>query len=350
MINKTNDNDRKNELINKYYDVNEEEKTMTLYYSFNDVSELYENYTPTDENNLFSNEVIDKISDSIEIVPLTYKAKIIFEVEDINENQSKKVLESFNDSIELSLYFARAKRQKRQLSAALLILVGITLIFILTVLKSTGVLENELQKDVGTEVVDIMAWVFIWEATTLLFLEKPKEFRHSFQMKNRVKEIVIIDKKTSKILVNEESTSIFKDLVNETKVKRFGKVTLLGSSIGFIFLVFYNFYAAFIEVGNIIKTEGGSPSYIVTAIIAYIIAIGICLLAGISGIHKYLDKHTKISKFSMVYSIFLGIIIIINIIAYVKGEYSLGVFGFICSFIIQLMYVVGCLIDKFVKE
>ncbi len=350
MINKLNDNDRKNELIHKYYDINEEDKTLNLYYSFNDVSELYDNYYPNEENNIFSNEVIDKISDSIEIVPLTYKVKIIFEVENINENQSKKVLESFNDSIELSLYFARVKRQKRQLFAAILILIGITLIFILTILKSTGVLENELQKDVGSEVVDIMAWVFIWEATTLLFLEKPKEFKHSFQMKNRVKEIQIIDKNTSKVLVNEESSSIFKDLMNETKIKRFGKVTLLGSSIGFIFLVFYNFYASIVSIASFANSSEFNVATLIALIIGYIIAIGVNLLAGVSGLHKYLDKKTKISKFAAIYSVFLIITIIADIISYAQGKTELGVFGFICSIIIQVLYVTGCLIDKFVKE
>ncbi len=350
MINRTNDNDRKDELIKKYYDVNEEDKTMALYYSFDDVSDFYENYTPSDENNLFSSEVIDKISDSIEMMPLTYKAKIIFEVENIDEVKSKKVLESFNDSIELSLYFARVKRQKRQLSAAILILVGITLIFILTILKSTGVFQSELQKDIGSEVFDIMAWVFIWEATTLLFLEKPKEFKQSFQMKNRVKEIIIIDKKTSKVLVQEESVSIFKDLVTETRIKRFAKVTLLGSSIGFIFLVFYNIYAGFIEIGAMINEGTSSAGAITVNIIACIISICIFLLAGISGIHKYLDKQTKVSKFSFIYSILIVIIIIIDIVTYIQGQRSVGVFGFICSFVIQLLYAVGCIIDKFVKE
>ena len=347
---KTNDNDRKNELIKKYYDMDEEGKVLYLYYDFNHVSELYDNYSPKEKNNLFSSEVTEKISNSIDNVPLNYKVKIIFEVDDITKEEAKKLVESFNDSIELSLYFARGVKQKRQLSAALLILVGITLIFLLTVLKSTGVLENELQKDVGTEVVDIIAWVFIWEATTLLFLERPKEYKYSFQMKNRVSEIEVIEKRSEEQLIKEESKSIFKDLINETKVKRFAKVSLLGSSIGFIFLIFYTTYTFISELSIYVKGDEVYASHIISLIIAYIIVISINLLAGISGVHKYLDKKTRVAKFSSFYSIFLFIIIVIDIISYSMGNNHIGVFGFICSFIIQLLYVTGCMIDYFVKE
>lgn len=347
---KTNDNDRKNELINKYYDMDEEGKVLYLYYDFNHVSELYDNYSPKEKNNLFSSAVTEKISNSIDNIPLNYKVKIVFEVDAITKDEAKKLVESFNDSIELSLYFARGVKQKRQLSAALLILVGITLIFILTVLKSTGVLENELQKDVGTEVVDIVAWVFIWEATTLLFLERPKEYKYSFQMKNRVSEIEVIEKTSQEQLIKEESKSIFKDLINETKIKRFAKVSLLGSSIGFIFLVFYNSYSFIADLNNYLKGDEISAKNVITIIIAYLIVVTVNLLAGISGVHKYLDKKTKVAKFSTIYSIFLFIIIVIDIVSYCMGNNHMGVFGFICSFIIQLLYVTGCMIDYFVKE
>ncbi len=347
---KTNDNDRKNELIKKYYDMDEEGKVLYLYYDFNHISELYDNYSPKEKNNLFCSDVTEKISNSIDNIPLNYKVKIIFEVDAITKDEAKKLVESFNDSIELSLYFARGVKQKRQLSAALLILVGITLIFILTVLKSTGVLENELQKDVGTEVVDIVAWVFIWEATTLLFLERPKEYKYSFQMKNRVSEIEVIEKTSQEQLIKEESKSIFKDLINETKIKRFAKVSLLGSSIGFIFLVFYNSYAFIADLNNYLKGDEISTKNVITIIIAYLIVVTVNLLAGISGVHKYLDKKTKVAKFSTIYSIFLFIIIVIDIVSYCMGNNHMGVFGFICSFIIQLLYVTGCMIDYFVKE
>ena len=104
---KTNDNDRKNELIKKYYDMDEEGKVLYLYYDFNHVSELYDNYSPKEKNNLFSSEVTEKISNSIDNVPLNYKVKIIFEVDDITKEEAIILVYSFNDSIELSLYLAR---------------------------------------------------------------------------------------------------------------------------------------------------------------------------------------------------------------------------------------------------
>lgn len=334
------ENDRQLELLEKYYNVDRENKTIYLNLYFDVVSEVLEKNIGNNKIYRLKNDVLELINEAILNTPPIYKIKLNLKIDDYEGYDPHKVIEAFNDTLELNQYKARRNRTFKELSSSILILVGILLLFLMAIGKNYEWFGGGVKEDIIVEVIDITAWVFVWEAVTLIFLQINSETKFTISVKKRVKKISMLDKENN-VLATESGDDIFGKREDESRLKRIGKYLILISSIAFVVLGVYKTYLSFTSVDSDLP----NCVTITVAIIDLIIDIFAC----IGGIFVFLNKNNKLTKFVGVYSfILLTLFLITLIISIVDNDVKL-IIGNSASFLFSLFYITGYFINKYRK-
>lgn len=339
------ENKRQIELLEKYYNIDNENKIISIDLHYQKVSDIL----LTNEGNinypLFKNEIIETVNNAIKRTPRDFKINIVFDIEDYENYNPKQIIESFNDTLELGQYSARRSKQTKNLIAAILILIGIILLFFMIIGNNNNWFKEGIKSDIISEVIDIAAWVFIWEAVTMLFLEQPEQNKLALLIRRKVVQITMLKSGIKEPLYVENTNSIFNNWEDESKIKKFGRNCLLISSSSFLFLAIFNIYNLF---SILLKNDLSTPKIIISVIVT-IISCVISILAGLGGIFKYIGKKNILANFVQPYAIFLIIIIIINIVINSIYFNYVGLISIIPSFIINVLYIIGYKIEKHIK-
>lgn len=339
------ENKRQIELLEKYYNIDNENKIISIDLHYQKVSDIL----LTNEGNinyfLFKNEIIETVNNAIKRTPRDFKINIVFDIEDYENYNPKQIIESFNDTLELGQYSARRGKQLKNLIASILILVGIILLFFMIIGKNNNWFEEGIKSDIISEVIDIAAWVFIWEAVTMIFLEQPEQNKFALKIRRKVVQITMLKKGNNEPLYLENTNSIFNNWEGESKIKSVGRNCLLISSSAYLFLALFDIYS----LCKYLLANDLTIFTIATLIIFTIISSGVSILAGLGGLFKYIGKKNVLANFVRPYAIFLSIIIIINIIINSIDFNYFGLLSIIPSFLINILYIIGYRIDKDIK-
>lgn len=339
------ENKRQIELLEKYYVVDNDKKIINIDLHYPKSSDILLNNEGNINCPLFKNEILETINNSIERTPKDYKVNIIFDIEDYENYKPKQIIESFNDTLELGQYSARRGKQLKNLIASILILVGIILLFFMIIGKNNNWFEEGIKSDIISEVIDIAAWVFIWEAVTMIFLEQPEQNKFALKIRRKVVQITMLKKGNNEPLYLENTNSIFNNWEGESKIKSVGRNCLLISSSAYLFLALFDIYS----LCKYLLANDLTIFTIATLIIFTIISSGVSILAGLGGLFKYIGKKNILANFVRPYAIFLSIIIIINIIINSIDFNYFGLLSIIPSFLINILYIIGYRIDKDIK-
>ena len=337
-------NTRQNELLKKYYDLNSEQKIIDISLHYDRASDILDKSIGNPLHPQFKDEVLQKINSTILNTKQGYKLAINFEINDYENYTPKNIIESFNDTLELKQYASRKKRQVKELISSILILIGTLLLLLMAIVKQKNIIVDETNNEIVCEIIDIIAWVFIWEAATMLFLEHSEQTIFALQIRKRVTSISFYKKGEIIPLEKEPSPQIFCKWDNEGKIKRIGKYFTLISSVSFIFFAFYSIYLVHQNIKN-----NQIPNNLIIITLLFIFSFLIPLLAGAGGIAMYLDKTEKIRNFVGIYTIFMTILIIIGIISSIIRNNSHSIFSSVSSLIIHIFYILGFLIEKYDK-
>lgn len=338
------ENSRQNELLAKYYDLDENSKLINVFLHYEKASDILDINVGNPNYPKFQDEVLDKINSIIENSKPGYKVQINFEIEDYEDYTPRNIIDSFNDTLEMKQYSSRRKRQFKELTASILVLIGTLLLLLMAVINKENFITNETNAEIFSEIVDIVAWVFIWEAASMLFLEHSEQAKFALIIRKKVSKIGLYQKNNQIPLAVENSSQIFKKWENEGRIKRLGKYCTLISSFAFIFLAFYSIYSTYL----ILKANPDITSIIVYSLVL-IFSFTIPLLAGLGGIAMFLGRNSKIRKVVGVYAYFLTIMIIIGIVSSILNNDLATIISSIFSLIIDIFYVLGYVVEKYVK-
>lgn len=340
------DNERQLILLKKYYQVDEENKIVTINVYYDKASDFLNTSIGNVDNPIIRDDALENVNSIIQSIPVVYKVKINFDIKDYENYDPKNIIQSFNDTLELNQYTSRRLRQRKNLIAATLILVGVILLCFMVIGKNKTWFGEGIKAEVISETINIAAWVFVWEAVSMLFLEKSEQKIFALRIRTRVSEIIMLENSSNKILACESSESIFGKWDNESKLKRYSKMATLVSSMVLIFTAFYTTYD--LISGLTLDLISNFLSWI--AVIIYIISIIAYLLAGIAGIRRYVGKTGGISKMMGVYVVILLFNYVIMIINFISAPSFSIILSSIGSLIINFLYISGYFIDKYYKR
>lgn len=333
--------ERQLELIKKYYDVDIDNKIINITLHYDKVSDILDVTASNKKSPLFLHEPLEKINNLISNAPFGYKLAINFEIDDYEGYDPKNIISSFNDTLELSQYAARKHRQFKQLLSATLVLIGVLLLLFMVVSKNLMWFGNDIKAEIINEVINITAWVFVWEAVTLLFLEHSEEVKFALKIRRGVLQIAMYKTGEEEPIAKEKALDIFGKWENEGNLRVAGKYLLLISSMAFIFMAFYN---VFTFASNLKYMETNKIGLFIFITMSIVIT-SIC--AGIGGLAIYVGK--KKSRFSRLAKL-LSFLFFIFIICILAVSIALGNMEIIISIsttlLINICYCIGVYIEK----
>ena len=235
-------------LLKKYYDVDVENKIVSITLKFEKATDIIDLGVDTKENYAIKDSVMAEIVERISTIPPLFRIKLNLLIDDYEGYNHNKLLDSVNDFLEMNHYSIIRERKFFFIQAIILLAIGISILVFNGFAKKNGIIE---ETSVIVEVLDIVAWVFVWQATTVAFLT-PSEFDvNSNKFKLRVKGIALYDKDRN-LLVEEETLEKFKKWVGNKKAEKTSRILLLLS--GGALLVS--------AVGNLLTAFGAIPEVV----------------------------------------------------------------------------------------
>lgn len=340
--------ERQIELLEKYYEVDKEKKEVTINFHYDKASNLLVDFGG--KTTLFNNEVITKIKEAIDKFPVFFKIKINLYIDDYEGFDPNLINEKFKDTLELTQYKARKEKSFKWLISTLLILAGVILLFLNIVGQANNWFGNETNKEIVIEIIDIAAWVFIWEAVTMIFLEPSEVSAFSLQLRKKLSSINYLDNK-EKSLLSVTSSDIFNDWIEEDSINRIGKGMLLISSAAFMAMAFYSLYSTYQLSLAFTNKEIDITTTVYVLGIIFNILIGIIeFFAGLSGFAKYTHREGKLTKFHNIFAFALTVCVIYRIIISSMFGRITTIISTVFSSIFAIMYVLSWLIDRHNKS
>ncbi len=162
------------ELLNQYYDLDNENQIATINLYYDKVSDVFiKNYNQNKKPTI-NEEVFENIKKSAEKIPLVYTLKIRFIFNNLEDFFLDELKEDFYSYLAINDYYAnKLIFHKSKLSLAIL-LIGVLFLVLNALLKGFDLIINfsKAWQEIISEILDITAWVFVWEAVTIFYFER----------------------------------------------------------------------------------------------------------------------------------------------------------------------------------
>lgn len=335
---------RQIELLKQRYDVDEENKIISISLRYDKVSDIVMTNVGKKEYPQFDPSVFENIENLFDDFPMNYQAEIKFDIADYEGFEPNKIMTSFNDSLELTQYSARRHRKNKWLIATIMTLVGVVFLFLLAMGQINGWFGEGVNEEVITEIIDIIGCVFIWESIYYLFMEPTQQATLALKMRQKIAYVSFY--KNEELLERESEKEIFENWHEEGKFKGIARGLLLCSSAAFIAIAFFTLCTVISAISDIgAFTPLGITAFIVLALFSIIFD----LFAGIGGLSKYIGKNNWLAKSVGPFAIAMTVLMIANIvIASITNTWT-GLAPSISSLVINLFYVAGYFIEKYLK-
>ena len=300
---------RQIELMKKRFNVDEEKKLVDLTLNYESASEVLitnlDTKVPT-----FDRDKFGRIKEIISEFPRDYKVNLDITIQDYEGYKPEEMLEGFNDAVELTIYSGNRDNRTKWLKTIFFLIAGILVLFFI----ANGIIQSwagisDTAAEVLREVLDISAWVFVWQAVSLAFLTPTEDRLVSTTLKHRLNNVILRDK-TSKIIAKEKYIDSYDATAKEGKLHTFGRYSLLVSGAAFFALGSVNFLVFLTDLYKAIKTvyeeTGDAGMTIVFNVVLAIITLSVVafeILGGLAAISVYTGRAPKLQKLALPFGI-----------------------------------------------
>ncbi len=139
----------------------------------------------------------ESLSSIIPQLPSFYDVVLKIEIQDSQGHQKEECQRAVEDGLFFGIQGYRRRLRGKSLLSLIFLIVGVlTLIAMILVQALLFKGKSNMTSDIVSEVLDIVAWVFIWESATLFFIERyeDKTVFRSMQKKIQRIEIHLLDR------------------------------------------------------------------------------------------------------------------------------------------------------------
>lgn len=182
---------QQNDILNKYFVLDDKTGTATIEFHYAHLEDMLDQTIGNGKARFFSSEFKDKLGGIVAMIPNVYKVKLEFVIADYDGYTIEEANQIFADNLDIQFFNSRVILRRKRNSAIILFAFGL-LFLIANILLSVYFEKmnlNELSKSIISEVLDIAAWVFIWEAVTVYFIDRSKVKVKTEAFRLRIKEI-----------------------------------------------------------------------------------------------------------------------------------------------------------------
>ena len=182
--------ERRVELLKKYYEFDEATKTFDIVLHFEKASEIFDERFDLLKKRVMKAEVIEKAAELIMDVPRGYKAELSLVIDDYEGIPYREILEAFHSVLNIRVArFKRARRRKYH-KVGTLILIGMFLIALMIlgeVLQWWG--GERIEGRLVSYAIDTAGCVLIWEGLYSALLERSEDAALGYAISSRLSAI-----------------------------------------------------------------------------------------------------------------------------------------------------------------
>lgn len=299
---------RQLDILSKYYDIDQENRLIKIKLCYEKAEDLFEMDVVTKGTPKFKTEILARISELLESVPEDYKVDFAIKVDDYQGVVVDNIVESFKDQLEVFNFQIYRVKSGRWLTAVILMLVSVGILFVRRFLLNNNFIDDSV---LLTEMLDITAWVFLWEGVSTVFLRSDEYRDISFKIVNALNSFSLYDK-DNKVVSSYNRDAIVKDWVQVSRKERTArKMLLIAGALSFaigvvtVIGIIPEFFKAQEDWGTFIL---GSVTKIVAGVIGIIGGIGAASVYCESG--KFRRAVPVVSYIYLIYDIgFMGLVI-----------------------------------------
>ncbi|MBO8427517.1 MAG: hypothetical protein IAC58_03060 [Firmicutes bacterium] len=179
---------RIHDLISEYFDVDDSNGICKVNLTFDKFTDFFD--VESAKKPLLKGALTERLNNIFLDIPNVYRLDLVIKIKDYEGYSKEEALEYFkNGTLFNTIKQIKLYHNKKILSLILLILGVITLLAM--VLLNTYVFKNsdDIASQIISEVLDIAAWVFVWEAVTIYFLDRSEDKYKWKRFNKRVRNI-----------------------------------------------------------------------------------------------------------------------------------------------------------------
>lgn len=339
---------RQLEVLSKYYEIDQENRLITLELTYDKVSDMLEDGVVSTKKAIFKQEILRHVSDILDTFPGEFQVNLEFKINDYEEYDPQEIVDSFKDSLEMFHYGIQREKSNRLFKAVILALVCVGILFLRKFFNTHGLLDTE---NLLYEMLDITAWVFLWQGVTVLFL-MPNEYREiSFKILTRLN-IVSLYKK-DKLLIEISQDDIQRNWVQISRAEKNARQFMIIAGA-------FTFAAGIISLVDGI-VDFASQEFSVISLITFLFSLLVSglvsILGGIGAISVYRDKgpFQKLVPFCAYFYLIASILLIAFVAAFSIEIGSVSIFfGMLATFLVfivsSVVYFISYLILRHVRK
>ncbi len=353
------------ELYKKYYEVDEENRIIKMVFRFDSVDEIIEKETSTPERPQIRDDVLEKISKKIRSVPETYRSDVVLEIKDYGEYKNKDLMAAIKDSIAFAHYHSDKDVRRNCVIASLFTLIGLVILLFAAFLSSDSFAWiDSTNGAIIKEILDIAAWVFIWEAVSILFISPNPEKIIERSLRLMMNSLTLTNHDGSDSITEDSSYFLDSYPLKKGQMKKTGRYLLLIS--GFLMIatgitsVFFLFSTLIPEFKNVFNggqstmiegqnyTQTQAIVILVLAVIASIFILAFRIIGGIAGVCKF-NNRGKLQKFVAPYAIAMLVYHMISFIILSFSGQNVAIGSWLSnglSTALNLTYLTGYFMDR----
>ncbi len=175
------------DLLSEYYDLNDVDNICTItlkFENFQDCFELNEAKSP-----VLNPSLLEKIENISLKIPNVYDIVFDVKIDDYGEYDKNKASDYFLKSCYMmAMKQDRINLNKRKL-AFFFGAAGVFSLMIMFLLENLFFEQGSVSGEITCEILDIIAWVFLWEAVTFYFLDRAENNFKWKKINKRIKEV-----------------------------------------------------------------------------------------------------------------------------------------------------------------
>lgn len=303
---------RQVELLTKYYDIDVENRVINLELHYEKASEILITDITSKECPTFNNTVLSRVSEILGTFPLEFKVNLKIKIDDYEGYNPNKLVAAFKDSLEMFNYGVYKSKNRRWITSGFLVFISICVLFTRLFLGNNNVIDAN---GLFYEMLDIIAWAFLWEAVTIMVLQPGELQSISFDILSRLLSFSFLDK-TGQSLCFISSEQLEKNWYNESKGQKIARILILITGTALITLAFLDAFNASHTLYKLCTSSGLEGKVIVNTIVSIILTYGEAVLffvGGVGAISKFSGHgpFQKILKFLVFVTLIFDIAILI---------------------------------------
>lgn len=333
---------RQLELIRKYFPVDEKNRLVTVRLFYEKAGDLFEENIGKVESPFLKPDLFNKLQEIISEMPIGYRVDVHLRIDNYEDYTPKEIADNISDTMELNHFRNEKSKRRKWVTSAFLIIVGILILFLMGYGSANEWFGEGENASLITEVLDIAAWVFIWEAVTILLVEPSENFVSRIGYIGRINSFSFYQGNNAEPLYREDFRSDYrKKFENSTRVKKFISALFLIAG-GLEVIIGFNM----IFVSSIHFFQQGQTEITAYAYVASLISALFQILAGISASECYLNQG-KLRKLSPIFATFALVMVIILLVngLFVSRTGQFWVNNWF-ALAINIIYIIGYLIYR----